>query len=138
MNQISVSRETRLSTGISEFDRVLGGGLVTGSVVLIGGDPLGQIDHSAPRPQQHMAKESNALYVTGRRIFLKSHYAQRLDLPTDQLKVMAETCVERICEVLAQEKPVVAILDSIQTLYTRNPTVMRLVACHKFVNLPPY
>ncbi len=39
LNQISVSRETRLSTGISEFDRVLGGGLVTGSVVLIGGDP---------------------------------------------------------------------------------------------------
>lgn len=44
--------------------------------------------------------------------------AQRLDLPTDQLKVMAETCVERICEVLEQERPVVAILDSIQTLYT--------------------
>ena len=44
--------------------------------------------------------------------------AQRLDLPTDQLKVMAETCVERICEVLAQQRPAVAILDSIQTLYT--------------------
>lgn len=120
LNQISVSRETRLPTGISEFDRVLGGGLVTGSVVLIGGDPGIGKSTILLQTATHMAsKKSNALYVTGEESLSQvALRAQRLDLPTDQLRVMAETCVERICEVLAQEKPVVAILDSIQTLYT--------------------
>jgi DNA repair protein RadA/Sms len=120
LNQISVSNETRLQTGISEFDRVLGGGLVTGSVVLIGGDPGIGKSTILLQTATHMAsKKSSALYVTGEESLSQvALRAQRLDLPTDQLRVMAETCVERICEVLAQERPAVAILDSIQTLYT--------------------
>ena len=120
LNKVSVSHETRLMTGIGEFDRVLGGGLVTGSVVLIGGDPGIGKSTILLQTATHMASaQSAALYVTGEeslsQVSLRSH---RLDLPTDHLKVMAETCVERICEVLAQERPAVAILDSIQTLYT--------------------
>ncbi|MCG8284101.1 MULTISPECIES: DNA repair protein RadA [Acinetobacter] len=120
LNKVSVSHETRLPTGISEFDRVLGGGLVTGSVVLIGGDPGIGKSTILLQTATHMASaKSSALYITGEESLSQvALRAQRLDLPTDQLKVMAETCVERICEVLEQEKPVVAILDSIQTLYT--------------------
>ncbi|HQZ58668.1 MAG TPA: ATPase domain-containing protein, partial [Acinetobacter sp.] len=120
LNQIPVSSETRLGTGIGEFDRVLGGGLVTGSVVLIGGDPgIGKSTILLQTATYMASKKSTALYVTGEESLSQvALRAQRLDLATDQLKVMAETCVERICEVLSHEKPVVAILDSIQTLYT--------------------
>lgn len=121
LDQVSVSRETRLSTGIGEFDRVLGGGLVTGSVVLIGGDPgigkstilLQTVTHMAGQPG------TSALYVTGEESLSQvALRAQRLELPVDQLHVMAETCVETICATLAQYRPAVAVLDSIQTLYT--------------------
>ena len=120
LNQVSVSHETRMATGIGEFDRVLGGGLVTGSVVLIGGDPgIGKSTILLQTATYMASSKSSALYVTGEESLSQvALRAQRLDLPTDQLKVMAETCVERICEVLAQERPAVAILDSIQTLYT--------------------
>ncbi|GAB3045317.1 DNA repair protein RadA [Acinetobacter apis] len=119
LNQISISRETRLPTGISEFDRVLGGGLVTGSVVLIGGDPGIGKSTILLQTATYMAKAGAALYVTGEESLSQvALRAQRLELSTDHLKVMAETCVERICEALAQERPAVAILDSIQTLYT--------------------
>ena len=120
LNKVSVSHESRLATGISEFDRVLGGGLVTGSVVLIGGDPGIGKSTILLQTATHMASaQSSALYVTGEeslsQVALRAH---RLELPTEHLQVMAETCVERICEVLAQVRPAVAILDSIQTLYT--------------------
>ncbi len=120
LDKVSVSYETRLPTGISEFDRVLGGGLVTGSVVLIGGDPGIGKSTILLQTATHMADaKSSALYVTGEESLSQvALRANRLDLPTDKLKVLAETCVERICEILAHERPVVAILDSIQTLYT--------------------
>ncbi|MCF8998953.1 DNA repair protein RadA [Acinetobacter nectaris] len=120
LNQVSISQESRLVTGISEFDRVLGGGLVTGSVVLIGGDPgIGKSTILLQTATYMADSQRSALYVTGEESLSQvALRAQRLDLPTTHLKVMAETCVERICEVLAQERPAVAILDSIQTLYT--------------------
>lgn len=129
LNKISMARETRLSTGISEFDRVLGGGLVTGSVVLIGGDPgigkstilLQTMTHMAEQAGKDTESITRALYVTGEESLSQvALRAQRLDLPTHHLSVMAETCVETICATLAQEKPVVAVLDSIQTLYTES------------------
>ena len=120
LNKVSVSKESRLATGIGEFDRVLGGGLVTGSVVLIGGDPgIGKSTILLQTATYMASAQNHALYVTGEESLSQvALRAQRLDLPTDQLKVMAETCVERICEVLTHERPAVAILDSIQTLYT--------------------
>ena len=129
LNKISMARETRLSTGIGEFDRVLGGGLVTGSVVLIGGDPgigkstilLQTMTHMAEQAGSVTENTTRALYVTGEESLSQvALRAQRLDLPTHQLSVMAETCVETICAPLAQEKPAVAVLDSIQTLYTES------------------
>ncbi|WP_293744149.1 ATPase domain-containing protein, partial [uncultured Acinetobacter sp.] len=83
LNQISVSHETRLQTGISEFDRVLGGGLVTGSVVLIGGDPGIGKSTILLQTATHMAsKKSSALYVTGEESLSQvALRAQRLDLP---------------------------------------------------------
>ncbi|TEU30170.1 DNA repair protein RadA [Alkanindiges illinoisensis] len=129
LNKISMARETRLSTGIGEFDRVLGGGLVTGSVVLIGGDPgigkstilLQTMTHMAEQAGSATENTTRALYVTGEESLSQvALRAQRLDLPTHQLSVMAETCVETICATLAQEKPAVAVLDSIQTLYTES------------------
>ena len=66
LNKVSVSHETRLQTGISEFDRVLGGGLVTGSVVLIGGDPGIGKSTILLQTATHMASaKSSALYITG-------------------------------------------------------------------------
>ncbi|MFZ3194136.1 MAG: ATPase domain-containing protein, partial [Moraxellaceae bacterium] len=121
LNQVSVSRETRMTTGIGEFDRVLGGGLVTGSVVLIGGDPgIGKstiLLQTATHMAQH--QDTSALYITGEESLSQvALRASRLELPADRLNVMAETCVETICATLHQEQPAVAILDSIQTLYT--------------------
>ncbi|MEG2433109.1 MAG: ATPase domain-containing protein, partial [Acinetobacter sp.] len=120
LDKIAVSSETRLQTGISEFDRVLGGGLVTGSVVLIGGDPgIGKSTILLQTATHMAAANSSALYVTGEESLSQvALRANRLDLPTDRLQVMAETCVERICDTLAQLRPAIAILDSIQTLYT--------------------
>jgi DNA repair protein RadA/Sms len=119
LDQITVSRESRLTTGISEFDRVLGGGVVNGSVVLIGGDPGIGKSTILLQTATHMAQGEKALYVTGEESLSQvAMRARRLELPTDQLKVMAETSVETICATLNAEKPAVAVLDSIQTLYT--------------------
>ncbi|OUY08196.1 DNA repair protein RadA [Acinetobacter populi] len=119
LDQIQLSRESRTSTGISEFDRVLGGGLVMGSVVLIGGDPGIGKSTILLQTATYMASQQPALYITGEESLSQvAMRAKRLDLPLNALKVMAETCVERICEVLAHERPQMAVLDSIQTLYT--------------------
>ena len=119
LDQIKVSHESRTPTGIAEFDRVLGGGLVTGSVVLIGGDPGIGKSTILLQTATYMAAQQSALYITGEESLSQvAMRAKRLDLAMDALKVMAETCVERICEVLAQERPQMAVLDSIQTLYT--------------------
>jgi len=119
LDQVTVSHETRMTTGISEFDRVLGGGVVHGSVVLIGGDPGIGKSTILLQTATYMAQGAKALYVTGEeslsQVALRAH---RLELPSDRMNVMAETCVETICATLNAEKPVVAILDSIQTLYT--------------------
>ncbi len=121
LNQVSMTREQRLSTGIGEFDRVLGGGLVTGSVVLIGGDPGIGKSTILLQTATYMASQpkGSALYVTGEESLGQvAMRANRLELPIDALNVMAETSVETICATLAHQKPAVAILDSIQTLYT--------------------
>lgn len=119
LDKVQVSAETRTSTGICEFDRVLGGGLVTGSVVLIGGDPGIGKSTILLQTATAMAKQQTALYITGEESLSQvAMRAKRLELPLDALKVMAETCVERICDVLAQERPHMVVLDSIQTLYT--------------------
>jgi DNA repair protein RadA/Sms len=117
--EVETEREARTTTDSAELDRVLGGGLVEGSVVLIGGDPgIGKstlLIQTLARLSQNM----RALYVSGeespRQISLR---AKRLDLAVEKLRLLPETCVERVIAVAEKEQPQVMVLDSIQTMYT--------------------
>ena len=109
----------RFTTGSTELDRVLGGGLVDGSVVLIGGDP--GIGKSTILLQTlcNLASRVPALYVTGEESQQQvAMSARRLSLPEDKLKVMTETSIETIIATARQEQPRVMVIDSIQTIFT--------------------
>ena len=116
---IQTGTETRSATGLQELDRVLGGGLVSGSVVLIGGDPGIGKSTLLLQVLATLSGELRALYVTGEespeQISLR---ASRLGVDGSELRLVSETSVERIIEVSRREKPRVMVLDSIQTLYT--------------------
>jgi DNA repair protein RadA/Sms len=118
---IEAAVEIRLPSKIDELDRVLGGGLVVGSVVLIGGDP--GIGKSTLLLQTLAAfiKSYNLqpLYVTGEESPQQvSMRAKRLELDINDLKLLTETCVERILKLVAKERPQIMVIDSIQTVYT--------------------
>ncbi len=117
--EVSVEEIPRFSTASAELDRVLGGGLVDGSVVLIGGDP--GIGKSTILLQTlcNIATRMSALYVTGEESQQQvAMRARRLGLPQDQLRVMTETCIESIIATARVEKPKVMVIDSIQTIFT--------------------
>lgn len=119
LDEVRIDAESRTSTGSGELDRVLGGGLVAGSVVLIGGDPGIGKSTILLQTLTHLASTQPALYITGEESLAQvAMRARRLELPCDQLRLMAETCVENIAATLRSEKPAVAVIDSIQTLYT--------------------
>lgn len=117
LNEISGDIERRISTGVSEFDRVLGGGIVEGSLVLISGDP--GIGKSTILLQicEHLGKSRNVLYVSGEesasQIKLR---AGRLGVKTENLGILAETDIGVIVETIKTNKPDVVIIDSIQTM----------------------
>ncbi|MBT8450121.1 MAG: DNA repair protein RadA [Gammaproteobacteria bacterium] len=119
LSQISHTDEARFATGMEEMDRVLGGGLVPGSVVLIGGDP--GVGKSTLLLQNlcDVSQNKSVLYVTGeespRQISLRGN---RLDLNVDNLRLLAETSVERITNIAQKEKPALMVVDSIQTIHT--------------------
>jgi DNA repair protein RadA/Sms len=119
LSAVQPDSHLRTSVGLQELDRVLGGGLVTGSVVLIGGDP--GIGKSTLLLQVLAALSSGmaSLYVTGEespeQISLR---AERIGLDGGDVRLMSETSVERIIETARKERPRVMVLDSIQTLYT--------------------
>ena len=119
LGKVKAGEEPRFSTGIAEFDRVLGDGLVHGSVVLLGGDP--SIGKSTLLLQAlcHMAITRDVLYVSGeesgRQIALR---AKRLALVVKEVHLLTEIQLERIQIVLAERKPDVAVIDSIQTVYS--------------------
>ncbi|HMN83809.1 MAG TPA: DNA repair protein RadA [Burkholderiaceae bacterium] len=110
---------SRLATGSDEFDRVLGGGLVEGSVVLIGGDPGIGKSTLLLQALAHLAAQRPALYVSGEEsIGQVALRARRLGLDTSRLQVLAEIQLERIVATLEAQRPTVAVIDSIQTLYS--------------------
>ena len=119
LSKVKTEDIPRLATGIGEFDRVLGGGLVSGGVVLIGGDP--GIGKSTMLLQALCAisASSSVLYVSGeespQQIAMR---ANRLALDTHDVKLLAEIELEKIQATLAAEKPQVAVIDSIQTVYS--------------------
>ncbi len=120
LSDISPREEPRTPTGIEEFDRVLGGGLVAGGVVLIGGDPgIGKSTLLLQALCRLAEARQSVLYVSGEesgeQVALR---ARRLQLPTDGLALLAEISLEKILATLAKFKPAVAVMDSIQTLYS--------------------
>lgn len=117
--EVSTEETPRFTTHSTELDRVLGGGLVEGSVVLIGGDP--GIGKSTILLQTlcNIANHYSALYVTGEESQQQvAMRARRLGLPEDKLRVMTETCIEAIISTAKQEQPKVMVIDSIQTIFT--------------------
>ncbi len=119
LGEVSAREAQRLPTGIGELDRVLGGGLVPGQVVLIGGDPGVGKSTLLLQAMSRLGRDLSALYVSGEesteQVALR---AQRLKLDTGKLDVLAEIQLERILESLQAAKPRIAVIDSIQTLYT--------------------
>lgn len=109
----------RFGTGIEEFDRVLGGGLVPGGVVLIGGDPGIGKSTLLLQALGNISKLKHVLYVSGEesgsQIALR---AKRLAVDAKDLKLQAEIQLEKILSTLAEHKPDVAVIDSIQTIYS--------------------
>jgi DNA repair protein RadA/Sms len=119
LDQVSIADEPRTASGLSEMDRVLGGGIVPGAVILIGGDP--GIGKSTLLLQVLASVEGKlkTLYITGEESLQQVHMrAKRLDLPRLDLPVVTETSVEQIIALMASQKPGFVVVDSIQTLNT--------------------
>lgn len=119
LSSVQAAEIARIPTGISEFDRVLGGGLVEGGVILIGGDP--GIGKSTLLLQTlcHLGRNSKAIYVSGeespQQIAMR---AQRLGLDASELDLLAEINLEKILATLQSHQPNIAVIDSIQTVYS--------------------
>ncbi len=116
--EISLEDLPRLSSGAGEFDRVLGGGFVSGSVVLIGGSPGAGKSTLLLQTLCHLAGQMPALYVTGEESMQQvAMRAQRLGVPTDKLQMLSETNVESICATAQKIRPKVMVVDSIQVVH---------------------
>ena len=119
LGEIDPREAPRQATGVDELDRVLGGGLVPGMVVLIGGDPgIGKSTLLLQALASIVPKQS-VLYVTGEESAEQiAMRARRLQLDCDQLPLLPEISLEKILAALREEKPAVAVIDSIQTMYS--------------------
>ena len=120
ITEVQSVAEDRLTTGIGEFDRVLGGGMVEGSLILIGGEPGIGKSTLTLQSMGHLARlGKKVLYVSGEesgsQIKLR---AERLNALSENLLVCSEICVEEILQLLDKVKPDVLVLDSVQTFYT--------------------
>jgi DNA repair protein RadA/Sms len=119
LSNVNVEDTVRWGTGSVEMDRALGGGLVPGAVILIGGDPGIGKSTLTLQVVAAISADRKALYVTGEESTAQvASRAQRLDLPLDSIDVLAETGLETILAHVAQAKPHVVVIDSIQTLYS--------------------
>lgn len=116
--EVSLAELPRISSGYKELDRVLGGGIVPGSAMLIGGHPGAGKSTLLLQTMCSLAERMPVLYVTGeeslQQVAMRAH---RLGLPNDKLRMLAETSVEQICHLALQEKPAVMVIDSIQVMH---------------------
>lgn len=122
ITKVQSVQENRMTTGIGEFDRVIGGGMVEGSLILIGGEPGIGKSTLVLQSMGHLAKlGKNVLYVSGEesgsQIKLR---AERLDALSDNLLICSEISVEGIIKWIDKVKPDVLVLDSVQTFYTED------------------
>jgi DNA repair protein RadA/Sms len=120
LDAICLDPEMRLKSGIAEFDRTLGGGLVPGSLVLIGGDPgIGKSTLLLQAVASLSGRGLKALYLSGeespQQLKLR---AERLAIHSEGLYVLAGTCIENLFEKIGALKPALLVIDSIQTVYT--------------------
>jgi DNA repair protein RadA/Sms len=119
LGEVGAEAISRTPTGLVELDRVFGGGLVLGSVALIGGDPGIGKSTLLMQAASHLSADEPVLYVTGEESLTQIGLrARRLEVAVDRLAVVAETCVERIVAMAEAEQPRVLIVDSIQTIFT--------------------
>jgi DNA repair protein RadA/Sms len=117
--RIEARAQTRVATGIEEFDRVLGGGVVAGQVVLIGGDPGIGKSTLLLQTLAAMGAKHKSLYVSGEEsVEQVALRATRLALVGEKVELLAEIQLERIVAALEVARPEVAVIDSIQTLYS--------------------
>ena len=130
LKDITVNDTGRMSTGIAEMDRVLGGGLVQGSLILVGGDPgigkstlLLQVCRNLTTPEKETSSPVRVLYVSGeesqQQIKLR---ANRMGAFGDSLLILCETNLADVQETIVREQPQVVVIDSIQTMYNENVT----------------
>ncbi|MCK0537477.1 DNA repair protein RadA [Alcanivorax quisquiliarum] len=118
LDQIELTETPRIATGTAELDRVLGGGLVPGSAILIGGHPGAGKSTLLLQTLCRLAAQHPCLYITGEESPAQvAMRAERLQLPRDQLKLAAETDVERILDLARKERPKILVIDSIQVMY---------------------
>ncbi|HEY6720057.1 MAG TPA: DNA repair protein RadA [Burkholderiales bacterium] len=121
--EVSAREAPRVASGIGELDRALGGGFVSGQVVLIGGDPGVGKSTLLLQALAQMSASHKAVYVSGEesaeQIALR---ASRLQLDSGKLELLAEIQLERILATLEKAKPEIAVIDSIQTLYSEQLT----------------
>jgi DNA repair protein RadA/Sms len=119
LSEVSAREQPRIATGFEEFDRVLGGGLVSGGVVLIGGDPGIGKSTLLLQALARLAAGCRVIYVSGEesaeQVALR---ARRLQLDASGLLLLTEIHLEKIAAAIREHKPQVAVIDSIQTLYS--------------------
>lgn len=117
IDDVDLSEVPRITSGMSELDRVLGGGIVPGSVVLIGGDPGVGKSSILLQVMCYLSTQIKALYVTGEESLQQvAARAKRMGLPDDKLRLLTETDVEAITVAAQKETPKVMVVDSIQTM----------------------
>ena len=118
LSEISLQETPRFTSGFKELDRVLGGGIVPGSAILIGGHPGAGKSTLLLQVMCGLARNMTALYVTGEESLQQvAMRANRLNLPTDKLNMLSETSVEQICNLADQLKPQIIVVDSIQVMH---------------------
>ncbi len=119
VEDVVMDKQSRMDCGLSELNRVLGGGLVNGSIVLIGGDPGIGKSTLLIQTLANLSLQHSVLYVTGEESLQQvAMRAKRLQLPLTGLKLLAETQVETILNHAQHEKPDIIVIDSIQTTFT--------------------
>ncbi|MGE5100179.1 MAG: ATPase domain-containing protein, partial [Deltaproteobacteria bacterium] len=117
LNEVPPDAEARISTGIGEFDRVLGGGVVRGSLVLLGGDPGIGKSSLLMQASASLAERGTVLYVSGEESAAQIKMrARRFGIESPNILVLAETDLGTVIEAIRRTRPIFTVIDSIQTM----------------------
>ena len=122
LSEIQITESSRMTTGIGELDRVLGGGIVQGSLVLVGGDPgIGKSTLLLQVCRNLAQCQKRVLYISGEESLAQIRMrAERMGKFSNSLQILCETNLEDIRQVITAVKPEAVIIDSIQTMYNEN------------------